>query len=153
MKQEITTLVQKLETLHTGEPWFGRAIFNLLDEVDVRKINLHLNSRGHSMLDLLWHMNTWASFTLKRLEKNQDPDDSGELDWRNPDPRKDTWNKALRLYKATHRKIIRLLKKKTDAYLREKVDYRDYNYKFLLEGLAEHNIYHAGQIAFLNKYL
>jgi len=30
---------------------------------------------------------------------------------------------------------------------------REYNYRFLLNGLMQHNIYHLGQIAFLKNLL
>jgi hypothetical protein len=45
------------------------------------------------------------------------------------------------------------LKKKEDAFLEEKVDYRNYNFRFLLNGLVQHDIYHLGQIAYVGKML
>ncbi len=65
-------------------------------------------------------------------------------------------------YKARHilvkeedeaKKIIKELKTKEDSSLKEKVDYRSYNFQFLLNGLIEHTIYHLGQIAYIHKLL
>ncbi|MEI2740548.1 MAG: hypothetical protein V9F01_17375 [Chitinophagaceae bacterium] len=56
-------------------------------------------------------------------------------------------------FKAIHKKIVSLLNKKDDDFLLEIVDFRKYNYRFLLNGMIEHNIYHLGQIAYLNKML
>ena len=56
-------------------------------------------------------------------------------------------------FKAIHKKIINLLKKRDDAFLHEIVDYRKYDFRFLINGMIEHNIYHLGQIAYLNKLL
>lgn len=155
MNKEISAITRRIETVNSGEPWFGRAIYNLLEEVDPQKASAQPNGKGHSMLELLWHMNTWASFTLKRLEKDEEQDmaDFENLDWRVLDPQLHTWKKGLSEFKAIHKKIIALLKKKDDAFLKEIVDYRKYNYRFLLNGFIEHNIYHAGQIAYLNKFL
>ena len=100
-------------------------------------------------------MNVWAEFTLKRLEKDEKHDMSyfEELDWRKIDPKKHTWKKGLAEFKSIHKKIIAILKKRDDAFLKEIVDYRKYNYRFLLNGMIEHNIYHAGQVAHLKKLL
>ena len=56
--------------------------------------------------------------------------------------------------KGTHKKITDLLtQKKDDAFLSEIVPNRKYNFRFLLNGLVQHNIYHLGQVAYLKKLL
>ena len=76
-----------------------------------------------------------------------------ELDWRAINPKVHSLKKGLAEFKSIHKKIIALLKKKEDSFLEEKVDYRNYNFRFLINGMIEHNIYHLGQIAYLNKLL
>ena len=107
------------------------------------------------MIELLYHMITWADFTLKRIEKDKINDLAAaeKLDWREINPKIHTWKRGLAEFKAINKKIIALLKKKDDAFLEEKVDYRKYNFRFLINGMTEHNIYHLGQIAYLNKML
>jgi hypothetical protein len=75
------------------------------------------------------------------------------MDWREINPKIHTWKKGLAEFKTIHKKIIALLKKKDDSFLKEIVDYRKYNYRFLLNGMIEHTIYHLGQIAYLHKLL
>ena len=55
--------------------------------------------------------------------------------------------------KSIHEKIIALLQLKDDEWLKEKVNFRDFDNRFLLNGLIQHNIYHLGQIAYLKKQL
>ncbi len=76
-----------------------------------------------------------------------------ELDWRAINPKVHSWKKGLVEFRNIHKKIIALLMKKEDAFLEEMVDYRKYNFRFLLNGMIEHTIYHLGQIAYLNKML
>jgi len=45
------------------------------------------------------------------------------------------------------------LEKRDDEFLKEMVDYRKYDFRFLLNGLMQHNIYHLGQVAYLKKLL
>ncbi len=154
MNTEIQSIIYRLENVNSGEPWFGRAVYTILEEVDPKKTFQRPNSQ-HSLADLLYHMITWADFTLKRIEKDtiNDLAAAEKLDWRKIDPKEHSWKKGLAAFKAIHKKIIALLKKKEDAFLNEKVDYRNYDFRFLINGMIEHNIYHLGQIAYLQKLL
>lgn len=145
----------RLQKVNSGEPWFGRAVYTILGEADPKKVFLQPNDTEHSMIGILYHMITWADFTLKRIEKDRVNDLAAaeELDWREINPKIHTWKKGLAALKAIHKKIINLLKKKEDRFLEEKVDYRAYNFRYLINGMIDHNIYHLGQIAYLNKML
>jgi len=60
----------------------------------------------------------------------------------------------LEQLKSTHKKIVELLNQKADdSFLGDIVPLREYNFRFMLNGLIQHNIYHLGQIAYLNKLL
>ena len=155
MKKEIQAIILQLQNVNSGEPWYGRAVYKILDEVDEKNAFIKPNSSEHSLIELLYHMITCAGFTLKRIEKDKINDLAAaeELDWRMIIPKEHTWKKGLAEFKVTHKKIIDLLKKKEDSFRQEKVDYRKYDFQFLINGLIQHNIYHLGQIAYLNKML
>src|SRR2546423_1171784 len=128
---------------------------SLLQEIDPRIVNKKPDEDSHSLIELLYHMNTWAEFGLKRLEKDQEKDMAAfeKLDWREIDPKEHSWEKGLAQFKVTHDLIIEVLQTKDDEFLSEKVDYREYNFRFLLYGLIQHDIYHLGQIAYAGKLL
>lgn len=155
MNKEIQSIARNLENVMSGEPWYGRAVYDLLKETDPAKATIKPGKSGHSQLELLYHMITWADFALKSLEKNENPDLEAieQLDWRTIDPALHSWEKGITEYQAIHEKIILLLKEKDDTLLSKKVNHRDYNFRFMLNGLAQHNIYHIGQIAYINKFL
>lgn len=155
VNKEIQSIISNLQNVLSGEPWYGRPVYSLLEETDPAKASIKPNQQGHSALELLYHMITWAEFTLKRLEGDQEKDVAAfeQLDWRTIDPALHTWKKGLADFKAIHSRIIELLQGKDDTLLKEKVDYRNYNFRFLLNGLIQHNIYHLGQIAYINKFL
>ena len=155
MNKEIQSIIRRIENVNSGQPWFGRAVYELLDEIDSKKAFEKHGGTEHSLIELLYHMNVWADFTLKRLEKDDKHDMAyfEALDWRKIDPKKHSWKKALAEFRSIHKKIVTLLKKKDDAFLKEIVDYRKYNYRFLLSGFIDHNVYHIGQIAYISKLL
>ncbi len=155
MNKEIKSIISNLENTLAGEPWFGRAVYTLLNEIDESKVFNKPKDTEHSLIELLWHKNTWAEFTLANLE-NRSPEELKaieENDWRTIDPQKHSWKKGLEELKSIHKKIAEILSKKDDSFLKEIVPNRKFNYRFMLNGLIQHNIYHAGQIAYLNKLI
>jgi uncharacterized damage-inducible protein DinB len=155
MKKKLQAIIRRIENVNSGQPWFGRAVYSILDETDPKKVFSKPGGTEHSMIELLYHMITWAHFTLKRIEQDADMDMAvfEKMDWQEIDREVHSWKKGLAAFKSTQKKIIAGLKKKDDAFLKEIVDYRKYNFRFLINGMIEHNIYHLGQIAYLNKIL
>jgi uncharacterized damage-inducible protein DinB len=152
MNKEILSIIHNLENVLDGTPWYGRAVYPILREVDEATASQKPNEQSHSMIELLYHMLTWAQFTLKRIEKDDANDMAAfeKIDWREIDPQIHGWEEGLSEFIATHQQIITLLQTKEDSFLREIVDFRNYNFRFLLNGLIQHNIYHLGQIAYIH---
>jgi uncharacterized damage-inducible protein DinB len=153
MNKEIQSIIRNLQNVNTGEPWYGRPIYEILDEIDSSIVYKKPNKDSHSLIELLYHMLTWAEFALKRLEGDTEQDMAAfeKLDWRKIDPSVHSWEKGLEEFKQVHKYIATILEAKDDEFLKEIVNYRKYNFRFLLNGLIQHNIYHIGQIAFLAK--
>jgi len=155
MKREIQKIIKELQVTLDGDPWFGQSVYALLNDVSADYASVKPNESSHSLVELIYHMNTWAEFTLKRIHKEQIDDMAAfeKLDWREIDPMIHGWEEGLSAYIATNQELIALLETKDDAFLNEIVDYRDYDFRYLINGLIQHNIYHAGQIAYVKKLL
>ena len=101
-------------------------------------------------------MNVRAEFVLSSLE-NRTVEEMKAIeanDWRTIDLKVQTWKKGLEQLKATHKKIIEILDQKTDdSFLSDIVPLRKYNFRYMLNGLVQHNIYHLGQVAYVKKML
>src|SRR6185503_8074155 len=135
MNKEVLSIAKSFEDTLGKQPWFGRAVYEILGEVDEEKANTKPNGTEHSMIDLLWHMNTWAEFVLGSLE-NRSTEDMKAIeanDWREIDPKIHTWKKGLEQLKATHNKIVEILKQKTDdSFLGDIVPLRKFNFRYML---------------------
>ncbi|HEY0432690.1 MAG TPA: DinB family protein [Chitinophagaceae bacterium] len=155
MRNEIENITTTIQSVLAGEPWYGRSVMALLQDVKTDKVYDRPAENAHSLIELLYHMNTWAEFTLRRLSKIEEKDISAleKLDWRAIEPKEHTWEKGLAQFKVTHDLIIELLETQNDDLLSEEVAYREYNFRFLLNGLIQHDIYHIGQIAYVSKFL
>src|SRR5688500_10078497 len=155
MNTEILKITEQLKDCYEGNPWFGKSVKTLLKEVNQR-IAFEKPSSQHSILELLWHMILWREFTINRLRK----DDSvtlqyfDENDWRQLNHNdKSLWEKGLKRIEEIQLDLIGLLQQQKDDLLLEIVPGREYNFSQLLYGIIHHDIYHIGQIAYLNKML
>jgi uncharacterized damage-inducible protein DinB len=152
MQAEIAQLIGQLKEAYEGDPWFGRNIRALLSEVDEQTALQKLNDQ-HSILELLYHMIVWREFVISRLEPSgKDLDYFEKNDWQVLDHEDKTlWQKGLKKLQATQDELIGVLQQQDDSILERGVDGRTYDFKKLLYGIIQHDIYHTGQIAFIAK--
>jgi uncharacterized damage-inducible protein DinB len=153
--KEIQSIINNLENVLERQPWFGRPVYAILEEVNTDNVHKKPNGNGHSLIELLYHTLTWAEFVLEAVKEKKEKgvDYFENRDWIEIDPSKHTWQQGLQELKETHRQIINILQSKEDSFLKEMVEGRKYNNRFMLNGLIQHNIYHLGQIAYINKWL
>jgi len=155
MNTQIQLIISMLKENYEGEsPWHGRSIKSLLSDVDASKGLKKPSSTSHSIAELVYHMVTWRDFTISRLRPDEGKDVSyyEENDWRPLDLSKNkTWEEGLRLLEESQQRLISVLEEFHDSILTEPVADRNYNFKKLLYGLVQHDVYHAGQIAYAAK--
>lgn len=150
--QKISTALQ--ESLQ-GDPWYGRSIYGALEEVEPSSVFINPEEKGHALIELLYHMITWATAVKTGLEPQPDKDIKyfEKLDWRELDPTIHTWKNGVAEFKAINQRILELLATKDDSILDTPVKHRKYNFGYMLEGYIQHNIYHLGQIFYVKKLL
>jgi len=155
MNKEIQNIIATFKNILSDEPWYGKSVYAILGEAGTGDIYYQPKGTSHSMIELLFHMLTWAEYTLCVL-KNEEPEKAKSieaLDWRTIKPSGHSWEKGFTQFKFTNQKIIDLLDTKDDSFLEQSLQDKNYDFRFLLNGLIHHHIYHAGQIAYIKKLL
>jgi uncharacterized damage-inducible protein DinB len=67
---------------------------------------------------------------------------------------KDLWqHEGLKKLELTQTKLVDVLQQQKDSLLVQTVPERTYNFRTLLYGIVQHDIYHLGQIAYITKLL
>ncbi|HKU28126.1 MAG TPA: hypothetical protein VJQ54_21840, partial [Candidatus Sulfotelmatobacter sp.] len=61
------------------------------------------------------------------------------------------WRKAVVEAKRTHDRLVKTVKGLSADRLRDRVPGKRYDFYHMLHGIAQHELYHAGQIAILKK--
>ena len=118
MKKELQSIIRNLENTLDGTPWYGRPVYAILREIDPAIAYKKPSANSHSLAELLYHMLTWAEFTLKRLERDHSQDLAAfeKLDGRPIDPEVHDWDEGLAALIATHQQIIALLQTKDEFF-------------------------------------
>jgi uncharacterized damage-inducible protein DinB len=155
MNKEIQYLVSQLQECFNGDPWFGRNAEKLIGEV--RETLAFQKPNGqHSIAELVWHMVNWREFVISRFKKDETKDLHyfEANDWRQLDHLdRSLWQHGLQKLNETQELLIKIFQYQSDSILDKTVEERTYNYRNLLNGIVQHDIYHLGQIAYLVKFL
>ena len=134
-----------------GEAWHGPALLELLEGVEAEQAARHPIANAHSIWEIVLHVAAWKSAVLRRL-RGEVIELTGEQDW---PPVKDTseraWIATLEQLKRAHNELERTAAGLEDSRLRSSVPGKDYDVYFMLHGVVQHDLYHAGQIALLKK--
>jgi uncharacterized damage-inducible protein DinB len=155
MNKEILLIIDKFKDAYEGDPWFGRNAKALLAEVD-ETIAFEKPAGQHSIVELLWHVIVWREFTISRLSSHNEQPAAyvEERDWMQLDHTDKTlWKKGLDRLQQVQDELIEILQQQTDDILPKKVKERTYDFRKLLHGISEHDIYHLGQIVYVSKLL
>ena len=151
--KEILAIIHNLQSVWSGTPWFGKPVKEILTGLPEHIAFNKPNNASYSAIELVYHLHAWASFCLHRVAKETGKGliTTEAENWPVVNPAPHAWQQAINALEKVQQDLITLLATKDDSFLDETVDFRKYNFRFLLNGLAQHNIYHAGQIAYLQK--
>ncbi len=145
--REARRIADQLERSWRGEAWHGPSIHEVLKDVDAEKARQRPIPGAHSIWELLAHASAWERVGLLRLRGEEHT----PLDEENFPVPSGEWSEALLAADAAHDELVAEVRTLDDDRLWEKAAGCPYNKYFLLHGVAQHNIYHAGQMILLVK--
>jgi uncharacterized damage-inducible protein DinB len=144
-------LADQLRRAFEGGAWHGPAVFELLATVDAARAAQRPLPGRHSIWELTLHIAAWLDAAQQRVhgEAGSVPDavnfpaieDRSEAAWAAARQRLEV------CYRQLHAAILAL----RPEDLRRPVEGQDYDVHFLLDGVIQHSLYHAGQIALLGQ--
>jgi len=152
---ETARLADQIRRAFDGDAWHGDSVLEHLANVNAATAAAHPIKNAHSIWELVLHIAAWDDAVRRRT--------GGAAvtltDKQNFPPVKDTseaaWRKAVDYAKQTHNGLVKAVAAFPDSRLQEQVpgkteDYYDFFYMF--NGIVQHELYHAGQIALLKKF-
>jgi len=148
---EAGRIADQLRRAFYGDAWHGPAVLELLEDIDAATAAAKPLPDVHSIWELVLHIAVWDNAAMIRLggEKWQPTG----LENFPPVVRatESVWRKAVAATQRTHDELVRIVATLPDSRLRDRVPGKRYDFGHMLHGIAQHELYHAGQIAILKK--
>jgi uncharacterized damage-inducible protein DinB len=145
---EIDRIARLLEKTFEKQPWYGDSIMAILSHVDSKSATTKQGT-AHTIIELILHMASWRQFAIQRLKGNTEFDITDETNF----PVPTTLEKAIHELKQSQQELVEVIKLFPVERLNELVPSHrlKYTYYTLLHGIIQHDTYHIGQIALLQK--
>jgi uncharacterized damage-inducible protein DinB len=133
-----------------GDAWHGPALLELLDGVDLAAATARPIAAAHTIAELVPHITTWIDVARRRIGGDWSP----VADEENFPPAATTdreWANAVTELQAAVVRMDQMLERADAAVLERVSPDGRYTVGVMLDGVIQHNLYHAGQIALLKK--
>ena len=106
---------------------------------------------AHSIWEIVLHVAVWAGVALRRVG-GETVEPTPAEDWPEvTDAAEDSWRDSVRTLVQRQEALADLTATLTAEQLEADAAGKDDSVYFLLHGVVQHNLYHAGQIALLKK--
>ena len=150
-RSEAIRIADQLRRAFHGNAWHGPALLELLEDVDFTGAAARLLPEVHSIWELVLHVAVWDDAALRRLDgKKWQP--TGLANFPPvPATTEAAWRKAIAEARRTHDTLVKTVAALPDSRLDDRVPGKRYDFGHMLQGIAQHELYHAGQIAILKK--
>ena len=151
---ECRRMADQLRRAFDGEAWHGPAVLELLEGMDAQKASRRPAKDVHSIWEIVKHIGVWDDAAIRRMG-GEVVQPTGEADWpKVTDASEGAWKATVADLTRTHQKLIKQVESMPESRLSEQVPGKKpefYNFYYMLHGIAQHELYHAGQIAILKK--
>ena len=149
---EVERIADQLRRAFEGKAWHGPSVREVLAGVTAEQAARQPLPDAHSIWEIVVHIGVWEAFARRRLEGEVITDVPPEQDW---PPVADTseaaWKRTLEDLERGHQRLRKVISELPESRLSETVSGMGYSVYFMLHGVVQHDLYHAGQIALLKK--
>ncbi|HXG92939.1 MAG TPA: DinB family protein [Blastocatellia bacterium] len=149
---EVKRITDQLKRAFEGKAWHGPSVQEVLANVTAQQAAARTVQGAHSIWEIALHIATWETIARRRIEGEIIADVAGEVDWPPVvDTGDEAWLATLERLKQNHLALRETVARLDDSRLDEKAAGVPYTIYFLIHGVIQHDLYHAGQIALLRK--
>jgi len=148
----IDILLVHLDSVYRGKAWHGPTLRGSLSGVTAEEAGDTLTQSGHSIADIALHCAYWKYSVRRRLLQSK----RGAFAWKGsnwfklPQPMTEsTWKGILKTLDEEHQVLIESVLTFSDSHLSRIPKGSKFSYGQLIQGIAAHDVFHAGQIRLL----
>lgn len=146
---ETERIADQLRRIYRGPAWLGPSVLETLAGVDEQLANRRSIPGAHTIWELVLHITAWMRIARERLSATQTRDYTEAENW---PPVSGSWENALSMLEREVGQLEQAVLAFPDARLNDPAPATEpQTYYVLLQGVVQHNAYHAGQIMLLKK--
>jgi uncharacterized damage-inducible protein DinB len=132
------------------DAWYGPSLAELIAQISPEQATQPPTPGAHSISALLQHLLLWNERVRRSSEGQTFPPWQPEKEWAEPPI---PWNELLARWNQSRDLLEARIRDFPLADLAKQVPGRNYPYETLLEGIVQHTVWHAGQIAMIRSML
>jgi uncharacterized damage-inducible protein DinB len=153
MTEEIKRIYQNISNIYDGKPWYGDHVCSYLSGVSAGMATRRPEKLNHSIAEIVCHMTAWRYFAIEKLKDNAAYEVwDTELNWKKiVSLTEEEWQGVGDNLLESQTQLLAQIEQMPESKLSAQVEGRTYNFRLLLQGIAQHDIYHAGQISMIRK--
>jgi uncharacterized damage-inducible protein DinB len=148
---ELERIADQVQRAYAGNAWHGPSVLEALEGVTPEIAARHSIANAHSIWELAHHIGAWADIPRRRIEGER-VEVTQELNF--PPVIENSaaaWHKSLDGLAESQRRFVDVIRNLDERRLDEPVMQNGATIYTLLHGVAQHHVYHAGQIVLLKR--
>jgi uncharacterized damage-inducible protein DinB len=153
-QSEAALIADQLRRAFHGDAWHGDSLLEILDGVTATQAAARPIPDVHSIWELVLHIGAWDAAVLHRLGGVAVELSDLENFPRILDTSEAAWRADVARVRRVHEELASTVAALPDSRLCEMVPGKQgahYTLYYMLNGVIQHGLYHAGQIALLKK--
>jgi len=151
---EAARIADQLRRAFDGGAWHGDSVLEILSGVTAAQAAARPIKSAHTIWELVLHVAAWDGAVLRRLGGVAVELSDAENFPRVTDTSEAAWRAALAEVRRIHEQLVAAVAAVPDSRLDDIVPGKEdpqYTFYYMFHGVAQHELYHAGQIALLKK--
>ncbi|MGA9641833.1 MAG: DinB family protein [Terriglobales bacterium] len=152
---ETGRIADQLRRAFYGGAWHGDSLFEILTGVTAAQAAARPIKNAHSIWELVLHIAAWDGAVQRRMTGVAVQVSDAENFPPVTDTSEAAWGKTLEEVRRVHDELTAAVTHFPEASLLKPVPGKKgahYTFGYMLDGLAQHELYHAGQISLLKKF-
>jgi uncharacterized damage-inducible protein DinB len=150
---ELERITDQLNRAFEGNAWHGPSVMEVLSGVTAQQAASRVFSAAHTIWELALHIGAWERACLSRLQGERAELTDAE-DWPPvADTSDDAWQQLKMRLQQGNRQLRNAVETIDERRLDEAILPGMPSVYITVQGVVQHDLYHAGQIAILKKAL
>ena len=153
-RSEAAGIADQLRRAFDGEAWHGDSLFEILQGVTAAQAAARPIKSAHTIWELVLHIAAWDDAVLRRLGGVAVTLSDTENFPTVADTSETAWQNTLAKVRSAHEKLVGAVASLSDSQFHDVVPGKEgahYTFYYMLHGVVQHELYHAGQIGLLKK--